>query len=248
MLDRMYDAFRRAALDRSAACRASGKLDTASGAELESAASEFSSLNARFTEGGGLYYKSKCKSILIHLGFPESMHSQPLSGLSGGERTRLLLAQLLASEPELLILDEPTNHLDTDTMAWLEEHLSSYPKTVIVVSHDRFFLDRVTNKTLDIENRRATLYKCPYSAFAEQKKQDYRAKMKKYELQQKEIRGRRRSSSSSAALTAKKNFIKAESRMKALERMEKVERPDDRRRGSVFRFAPGSKAETMFCR
>ncbi len=110
-----------------------------------------------------------------------------LSGLSGGERTRLLLAQLLASEPELLILDEPTNHLDTDTMAWLEEHLSSYPKTVIVVSHDRFFLDRVTNKTLDIENRRATLYKCPYSAFAEQKKQDYRAKMKKYELQQKEI-------------------------------------------------------------
>ena len=239
VLDRMYDAFGELRSIEARLAVLQEKLDTASGAELESAASEFSSLNARFTEGGGLYYKSKCKSILIHLGFPESMHSQPLSGLSGGERTRLLLAQLLASEPELLILDEPTNHLDTDTMAWLEEHLSSYPKTVIVVSHDRFFLDRVTNKTLDIENRRATLYKCPYSAFAEQKKQDYRAKMKKYELQQKEIARQEAIIEQQRRFNREKNFIKAESRMKALERMEKVERPDDAPKGIGFSFRAG---------
>lgn len=239
VLDRMYDAFGELRSIEARLAVLQEKLDTASGAELESAASEFSSLNARFTEGGGLYYKSKCKSILIHLGFPESMHSQPISSLSGGERTRLLLAQLLASEPELLILDEPTNHLDTDTMAWLEEHLSSYPKTVIVVSHDRFFLDRVTNKTLDIENRRATLYKCPYSAFAEQKKQDYRAKMKKYELQQKEIARQEAIIEQQRRFNREKNFIKAESRMKALERMEKVERPDDAPKGIGFSFRAG---------
>ena len=110
---------------------------------------------------------------------------------------------------------------------------------MIVVSHDRFFLDRVTNKTLDIENRRATLYKCPYSAFAEQKKQDYRAKMKKYELQQKEIARQEAIIEQQRRFNREKNIIKAESRMKALERMEKVERPDDAPKGIGFSFRAG---------
>ena len=128
---------------------------------LSSLSAEYAALNSRFIRDGGLYFKSRCRSILVSLGFGEETWSLPVSAMSGGQRTRLALARLLSREPDILILDEPTNHLDLDTMLWLEGHLAAYPKdkTVILVSHDRLFLDRVTNKTLDVENRRAKLYK-----------------------------------------------------------------------------------------
>ena len=186
---------------------------------------EFTSMNNRFIADGGLYYKSRCQSLLSKLGFGEEYHHLPVSSLSGGQRTRLALARLLSREPDILLLDEPTNHLDTDTMAWLEEHLAAYKKTFLVVSHDRYFLDRVTNKTLEVENTHARLYKCSYTQYVAEKEKWRREQMKRYEDQQKEIARQEAYIAQQRAWNRERNIIAAESREKALARMEKVERP-----------------------
>ena len=195
------------------------------GARLEKLSAEFASLNAKFIDGGGLYFRSRCKSMLKGLGFGEEYHSLPISSLSGGQRTRLALAKILAAEPDIMLLDEPTNHLDTDTLLWLEEHLSSYKKSLLVVSHDRYFLDRVTNKTLDVENGSVTMYGVPYSGFVEEKKKNKDNYRKKYELQQKEIARLEAFIENQRKWNRERNIIAAESRMKAIDRMEKLERP-----------------------
>ena len=187
VLGQMYAAFPELCLAEARLAYLESLLKTAQGPELERASTEFASLNMRYAEDGGLSYKSRCRSILSHLGFDESYHGKPVSILSGGQRTRLALARLLAREPDILLLDEPTNHLDMDTMAWLEPHLAPYKKTVIVLSHDRYFLDRITNKTLDVEHGRVRLYGCSYSRYVEEKKAVRAAEEKHYELQQKEI-------------------------------------------------------------
>ena len=192
---------------------------------------ELDRVNGRFIDGGGLYFRSRCRSMLISLGFGEEFHSLPMASMSGGQRTRIALARLLAREPDVLMLDEPTNHLDDVTLEWLEEHLAAYKKTVIVVSHDRYFLDRVTTKTLDVENHTAKLYACPYSRFVEEKKRDREIAEKKYELQQKEIARLEAYIEQQRRWNRERNIIAAESREKAIARMEKVERPAD---------APGS--------
>lgn len=193
--------------------------------ELAQWTREFTSLNNRFIADGGLYYKSRCQSLLSKLGFGEEYHHLPVSSLSGGQRTRLALARLLSREPDILLLDEPTNHLDTDTMAWLEEHLAAYKKTFLVVSHDRYFLDRVTNKTLEVENTHARLYKCSYTQYVTEKEKWRREQMKRYEDQQKEIARQEAYIAQQRAWNRERNIIAAESREKALARMEKVERP-----------------------
>lgn len=199
-------------------------------------------LSAQFAEDGGLSYRSRCKSFLVKLGFGEEYHSLPVSSLSGGERTRLALARLLAGEPDILMLDEPTNHLDFDTLVWLEGHLSSYKKTLIVVSHDRYFLDRVTSKTLDIEHGECHLYRGSYSVFAEKKKELRAAEEKKYALQQKEIARLEAFIENQRKWNRERNIIAAESRQKAIDRMEKVERPKDDPRGIKFSFTAASES------
>ena len=239
VIDKMYEAHSELLRDEARLSELEDALSFASGDELDRLTREFTALNARFIDAGGLYFRSKCKSCLVRLGFPEAMHGQSVATLSGGQRTRLMLARLLVWEPDILILDEPTNHLDTETTVWLEDQLSSYPKTLIIVSHDRYFLDRVTTRTLDIENHRAEFYKCAYSAFAAQKKARRAELEKKYELQQKEIARQEAIIEKQRQFNREKNIKMVESRLKALDRMEKIDRPEAEAKAIKFTFQAG---------
>lgn len=203
---------------------------------------EFTRTNERFISAGGLEYKSRCRSLLRGLGFEDSMLEMKVGSLSGGQRTRLELARLLFREPDILMLDEPTNHLDTKTMIWLEGHLSAYKKTLIVVSHDRYFLDKVTNKTLDIEHHHAALYKCAYTEFVKRKEEKRKSDMKRWELQQKEIARLEAYIEQQRRWNRERNIIAAESREKAIERMEKVERPKDAPKAISFSFGAAGES------
>ena len=165
----------------------------------------------------------------------------PIDALSGGQRTRLALARLLYREPDILILDEPTNHLDTETMLWLEGHLAAYRKSVILVSHDRYFLEKVTNKTLDIENCKAKLYKCSYTEFTRQKEEARLAQERAYVNQQREIERLEKYIEQQRRWNRERNIIAAESRQKAIDRMVKVERPEDAPKGIAFSFTQGGE-------
>ena len=199
-------------------------------------ANEFSTLNQKFIEDGGLHYKSRCVSFLVRLGFGKEYHNLPVERLSGGQRTRLALARLLSREPDILMLDEPTNHLDTDTMMWLEGHLSQYKKTVLLISHDRYFLDRVTNKILEIEHTHSKLYVGNYSRYTALKSKDREDNEKHYRLQQREIARIEAYIAQQRAWGRERNIIAAESREKALARMEKIEKPKAAPKSIRFTF------------
>ncbi len=190
-------------------------------------ADEYSVLSDKFARNGGLYFKGKCKSILAKMGFDAISLSQQVFKLSGGERTRLELARLLASEPDILMLDEPTNHLDVETIQWLEEFLTSYKKTVIVISHDRYFLDRVTEKTLHIERHSAKLYNGNYSTAQKQRLEDYEADLKKYNLQQKEIARVESMIEQQRRWGQEHNFVTIRAKENYIKHMDKVEKPDE---------------------
>ncbi len=236
VLSEMYAAFPGLCRDEVRLAELEELLKSAGGEELRRLTAEFTEVNTRFIDDGGLHYKSRCKSILSKLGFTEKYYGEKISSLSGGERARLALARLLYREPDVLILDEPTNHLDTDTMEWLEGVLSNYKKTLLVVSHDRFFLDRVTTKTLDVEHGGAKLYGQPYTGFVKLKEEYRRAEQKKYEIQQKEIARQEAYIEQQRRWNRERNIIAAESREKLLAKMEKVERPKDDPKSIRFGF------------
>ena len=204
--------------------------------------SEFTSLTEKFREIGGYEYKSRIRSMLTRFGFPESEQGKTIDTLSGGERTRLALVRLLLVEPDILILDEPTNHLDTDTLYWLEEHLRAYPKTLLLVSHDRYFLDRTATKILDIENTKAELYTGNYSAFAMQKTEARKRQQKMYDLQQKEIARIEGIIQTQIHFGQEHNYITIASKKKQIEHMEKIDAPE-RAPGSI-RLAFAEAAES----
>ncbi len=186
----------------------------------------FATAEEAFRRDGGYEYRSRAGGILISLGFPQEEHSRPVCELSGGQKTRVALASLLLCEPDILMLDEPTNHLDIGALSWLEEFLISYPKTVLVISHDRYFLDRVCTHTLDIENKHGKLYNGNYSTFMEKKKKDREIEEKHYKNQQKEIKRIEEYIAQQKRWNRERNIIAAESRQKQLDKMEKLDRPD----------------------
>ncbi len=197
---------------------------------------EYSSLHEKFIRDGGLEFRGRCASTLSRLGFSESDMNRAVKLLSGGQRTRLALAIQLCREPDILMLDEPTNHLDIETLAWLENFLAQYKKCVMVISHDRYFLDRVTNKTLAVENHKAKLYNGNYTKSMEQRRIDREIYEKHYRNQQKEIARQEAYIAQQRAWNRERNIIAAESRLKLLEKMDKLDAPEYSPRAIRMKF------------
>ena len=202
-----------------------GQMTELHGTELEQVSAEYSKLSAYFEAMDGYRIDVRINTVLWGMGFGEVSRERKISTLSGGEKTRLALAKLLIEQPDLLILDEPTNHLDMATLRWLEEHLKSYKGAILVVSHDRYFLDKLVGRIFEIHKGSLRAYKGNYSAYATQKKMNTERQNKEYELQQKEIakledfivRHKVRATSAKAA----------KSKQHALDRIERVEKPDE---------------------
>ncbi|MBR2342710.1 MAG: ABC-F family ATP-binding cassette domain-containing protein [Clostridia bacterium] len=198
----------------------------AEGKETLTLAERLAELNRLFAEGGGLEFRSRCRGMLLRLGFSDEIINRKISTLSGGQYTRLALARLLATEPDILMLDEPTNHLDIDALEWLEGFLATYKKTVIIISHDRYFLDRTTSKTLRIQNSRARLFHGSYTACLEQQEAEAASLEKRYKEQQKVIAKIRANIEFQRRCNREHNFVTIRSKEKQLARMELVERAE----------------------
>ena len=149
---------------------------------------KYDALQEEYKQQGGYTYKSEITGILSSMAFGEESYGKKISSLSGGERTRLALACLLLKKPDILFLDEPTNHLDIGTLKWLEQYLKNYNGTIVLVSHDRYFLDQTVNRIFEIENHKLTIYEGNYSFYATERKVRREAEFRKFEKQQKEIR------------------------------------------------------------
>ncbi|MGN0613930.1 MAG: ABC-F family ATP-binding cassette domain-containing protein [Porcipelethomonas sp.] len=189
----------------------------------ESISEEYSGLAAYYEANDGYNIKVKIKTVLNGMGFTEREYNRVISGFSGGEKTRLAIAKLLLEEPNLLILDEPTNHLDFKTVLWLEDYLKDYKGALLIVSHDRYFLDKVVTSVCEIEFGQLTRYKGNYTAFTGLKKDSVKRRQREYEAQQKEIAKHEEyiAKNKVRASTA----ASAKSREKALEKMEMIEKP-----------------------
>ena len=187
----------------------------------------YGTLRDQFHQIGGYDYEARCRTTLDRLGFPETMYTQPVRLLSGGQQSRLELAAILLRHPDILILDEPTNHLDIDATEWLESFLASYPGALVVISHDRVFLDKVVNEIVEVERHAATLYPGNYTRYMEQKADREAAQRKAYRLQQDEIRRTEEFVRRNIANVKKTKM--AQSRQRTLDRMERITAPQTQR-------------------
>ena len=201
------------------------------------------SLNDRYVADGGLTFRSRARSALSGLGFSEEQAATPVGRLSGGQRAKLQLAKLLLGGANLLLLDEPTNHLDLDSVEWLEEFLRSSNAAYIVISHDRYFLDRVTNRTFELKNHRLSLYKGNYSAYLEQMEASGLAAERRYENTKKEIARLEGIVEQQRRWNREKNIKTAESKLKAIGRLEQtLEKPDAKEAALRFRFGVNTRS------
>ena len=198
---------------------------------------KYDRLRTEFELGGGYEYRSRIRGVLNGLDVGTDIDdSTPVSILSGGQKTRLALALMLINPPDLLLLDEPTNHLDIRSLEWLESYLKNYRKSFLAVSHDRYFLDAVTTRTLELEHKRLTSYAGGYTAYVNRKEEDRAILEKQYENQQREITRLKTIIARYRAWNTEASHIKAKSRQKALDRMEKIDRPSDAPKKINLRF------------
>ncbi|MEE1314018.1 MAG: ABC-F family ATP-binding cassette domain-containing protein [Lachnospiraceae bacterium] len=195
------------------------------GKELEQVLDLYTKATHRFEQMNGYAYKSEITGVLKGLGFKEEEFSKRISALSGGQKTRVALGKLLLSKPDIILLDEPTNHLDMNSIAWLETFLMNYHGAVLIVSHDRYFLDKVVTKIIEISNTRARTYRGNYSDFVVKRDQIRAIEWKEYEKQQQEIRHQEEVITKLKQFNREKSIKRAESREKLLNRMEVIDRP-----------------------
>lgn len=197
----------------------------ATGSELESMMDTYTRLTHSFELENGYAYRSEITGVLKGLGFEEADFQKQVTTLSGGQKTRVALGKLLLSQPDILLLDEPTNHLDMDSIRWLETYLLNYPGAVLIVSHDRYFLDRVVTKVVEIENAQIRTYMGNYSDYSEKKAQIRDAQYKAYLNQQQEIRHQKAVIAKLRSFNREKSIRRAESREKMLDKIQVLDKP-----------------------
>ena len=210
----------------------------AEGDALEDLMKQYTSLTHAFETGGGYLYRSELVGVLKGLGFTEDEFSKPVATLSGGQKTRVALGRLLLQNPDLIILDEPTNHLDMNSIAWLETYLLNYKGAVLIVSHDRYFLDRIAGKVIEIDQSKATTFIGNYSDYAIKKEQLRVAAWNAYMNQQREIKHQEEVIEKLKSFNREKSIKRAESREKMLDKIEVIEKPSEVRTDMKLTLTP----------
>ena len=203
---------------------------------------DYTTLQDLYSHKGGYVYKGEISRVLKGLGFTENDFYKSINTLSGGQKTRVALCKLLLRKPDIILLDEPTNHLDLEAISWLEDYMKNYKGTVLVISHDRFFLDSVTNNTFEVIGGKVECYNVPYTKFIDLRKKNYEAKLKAYNLQQAEIKRQEAIIEKFRSFNREKSIRAAESREKVLEKMEKIEAPTHAKEASKIKFEASVKS------
>ena len=203
------------------------EMSSLSGEALEKNMQAYSDLSHELEQRNGYEYQSRIRGVIKGLGFDDSEFYKPIRTLSGGQKTRVALGRLLLSAPDLLLLDEPTNHLDIESIQWLEDYLNNYPNSLIIISHDRYFLNRVTKKTIEIENGKSSVYFGNYSFYVTQKETEREIQRRHFINQQREIKHQQQVIEKLRSFNREKSIKRAESREKQLEKVELVEAPEN---------------------
>lgn len=242
IFDEIMEA-KRALLDEEAEIRALElRMKDLTGSDLESAMERYSALTHHFEINNGFAIRSEVTGVLKGLGFTEDEFKKIISTLSGGQKTRVALAKLLLSHPSLIMLDEPTNHLDLGSIEWLEGFLSGYKGAVLVVAHDRYFLDRIATKVIDLENGTSHVYMGNYTAFSEKKKALRDAALRAYLNQQEEIAHQEKVIEKLKSYNREKSIKRAESREKLLDRMERLDKPAEMDDAMKLKITPSIRS------
>lgn len=216
----------------------SEKMNEASGEKLQSYIKQFDTAQQRFDQLNGYAYQSELTGVLKGLGFENEDFDKPVSSLSGGEKTRVALAKMLLTAPDLIILDEPTNHLDLNAIHWLEGYLAQYKGAVLIVAHDRYFLDKIVTKVIELRQTKATVYSGNYTAYSQKRQAMLDTMMKQYLNQQAEIKHQEEVIAKLRQFNREKSIKRAESREKQLEKIERLEKPTEERTKMQLLFTP----------
>ena len=207
-----------------------------SGDQLKKTMDIYGKKYEEFEKNNGYAYKSEVRGTLKGLGFSDEEMNKPVNVLSGGEKTRVLLAKLLLSKPSLLLLDEPTNHLDADAIEWLESFLRSYEETIMIISHDRYFLDQSVNRIFEMENKHLTTYNGNYTDYQKQARVNREIRLRQYENQQRDIKKQEESIERLKAYGREKHLKRARSKEKMLDKVDRLEKPQELRKKARFNF------------